>query len=459
MLDTLTGLASPWGYVLVGVLAAAESAAFVGLFLPGEAAVLAGGFLVFRGRADLAIMMVSAGAGAVIGDSIGYEIGRHFGATLRRSRIGRRVGEHRWERAERYLREHGGRAVFLGRFVGLMRALVPALAGASRLPYRRFVLWNALGGLIWAPGLVVVGYLAGRSYQQVARFAGAAGLLLLALLAVVAGIVYLARWVAGHGEAVHAGAQRQLDRPLVQRLARRYTTPLQFLAGRLRPGRALGLSLTVQLAALAGTGALFAGIVQDVIAGDELARLDSPVSRYVIAHRAGWLTGAMRWSAMLGSTAVLVPAVILVGLLARRRLGRWLPLGVLAAAQAGSIALYDTVKILVSRPRPHISPLVATASGYSFPSGHATQAVAVWGALAFLAGGSLSRWRSTVAVWALAGVICLVVGLSRVYLGVHWATDVLGGWALGAAWLGVIMASVSAVKARDRRLTAQLPPA
>ena len=161
MLDALLNLASPWGYLLIGLLAGLEAAAFVGLVIPGETAMLLGGVLAANGRAELAVMMIAASTGAVLGDSLGYEIGRRFGGPLRRSRVGRRVGEQRWQRAEDYVRERGGRAVFLGRFVGVMRALVPAIAGAARMPYRTFLPYNAAGGVLWASAFVFAGYLAG----------------------------------------------------------------------------------------------------------------------------------------------------------------------------------------------------------------------------------------------------------------------------------------------------------
>ena len=165
VLDSLSSLAGPAAYLVVAALAALEASAFVGLFIPGELALLTGGYIAQQGHANLAIMMAVAAAGAIVGDSVGYEIGRHFGPTLQRSRLGRKVGEERWLRAEAYLEAKGGRAVFAGRFVGVLRALVPAVAGATRMPYRRFLVWNAAGALIWAPGTVLAGYAAGSSYR------------------------------------------------------------------------------------------------------------------------------------------------------------------------------------------------------------------------------------------------------------------------------------------------------
>jgi len=290
VLDAAARLASPWAYIILGLLAAAESAAFVGLAIPGEAAMLLGGFLAHQGRVNLPVMMVAGAVGAVVGDQLGYQIGHLFGEPLKRSRLGRRVGQDRWARGEAYLRDKGGRAVFLGRFVGVLRALVPALAGMSRMPYRTFLPWNVAGGVIWAPGLVLAGYLAGRSYQRVEQLAGRASLLLAAVLVLVGGVVLGARWVARHPDRVRALADRQLDRPWVARVRARYQRQLGFLAERLRPGGALGLTLTASVVALVGAGWAFGAVLQDVLAGDEGALLDQPMQRFFVAHREAWLT-------------------------------------------------------------------------------------------------------------------------------------------------------------------------
>jgi len=144
----LHGLAA---YGLVGGLAFGEAALFVGFVLPGETAVLLGGVLANQHRISLPVMIAVAVLAAIIGDSVGYEVGRHFGPRLLNSRIfeRRRRG---LERGQRGLREKGGRAVFVARSTAFLRAVMPGLAGAARMPYRRFLVFNAAGGLIWAAG-------------------------------------------------------------------------------------------------------------------------------------------------------------------------------------------------------------------------------------------------------------------------------------------------------------------
>ena len=435
VLDAAARLASPWAYIVLGLLAAAESAAFVGLAIPGETAMLLGGFLAYQHRVSLPVMMAAGAVGAVVGDSVGYELGRLFGEPLKRSRLGRRVGDQRWAKGEAYLRAKGGRAVFLGRFVGVLRALVPALAGMSRMPYRSFLPWNLAGGIIWAPGFVLLGYLAGGSYRRVEQLAGRASLLLVLLIVVVGAVVVAARWVGRHPERVRALTDRQLERPWVARLQARYQRQLAFLARRLRPGGALGLSLTVTVVALVGAGWAFGALLQDVLARDELERVDQPVAVFFVAHREAWLTRVLQDLTNLGSIQILLPLLLVVGVGWWLRRRTWRPLLLLVAAFVGGDLAFNAVKELVRRPRPPAFILLKPVAGPSFPSGHATQAVAVYGMLAALAAATTPRWSRKVAAWAAAVVVVGLVGLSRLYLGAHWLTDVLAGFALGAAWL------------------------
>lgn len=168
-------------YLLVAGLAAGEAAAFIGLFLPGELALILGGVVASQGSANIFVMLAVGVSAAIIGDSIGYEIGRSGGPYIRRSRLGRVVGEERWTKAEAFLERRGGPAVFLGRWVGIMRALVPALAGMGRMEYRRFLLWNAAGGLLWASTVILIGYAAGENYHHVEQVLGKSSWSLLAL--------------------------------------------------------------------------------------------------------------------------------------------------------------------------------------------------------------------------------------------------------------------------------------
>ncbi|MEU6894870.1 DedA family protein [Streptomyces sp. NPDC046557] len=187
--DWLGGLSGPVVYAVVGALVFAEDALFFGFVLPGETAVVLGGVLASQGKVSvwwLALVVVFA---AITGDSVGYEIGRHFGPRILDTRPLRRH-QARVGKARELIRNRGAAAVFLGRFIAFFRAMMPALAGTSRMPYRRFLLFNVLGGLTWGIGFTALGYFAGTAYTRVESLIGRAIALLLAALVAVALIVW-----------------------------------------------------------------------------------------------------------------------------------------------------------------------------------------------------------------------------------------------------------------------------
>jgi len=180
-------------YLLVFLVPALEASIFVGFVLPGETAVLLGGAIASQGRVHVSAVLIAAVLGAVIGDTVGYLIGRRFGGPLQQSRLGRVVGQRRWDAAEEFLRRRGGPSVFLGRWTALLRALVPAAAGMAELPYRTFALWNITGGVLWAAAMTIAGYLAGNAYQRLEKYIGDGALVLLVVIVVAVVVRHVIR--------------------------------------------------------------------------------------------------------------------------------------------------------------------------------------------------------------------------------------------------------------------------
>ena len=159
-----------WLYVIAGGLAFAEAAILVGFVLPGEIALLVAGYFCRYGPLNVWVMAGVAVVCAIAGDSVGFEFGRHLGPAVRRSRLGRWVGEHRWSKVDGFLHKHGGKAVFLGRLTALLRALMPSMAGMSGMRYRTFLVWNAAGGLLWGAGCVFLGYAFASALNTVSEY-------------------------------------------------------------------------------------------------------------------------------------------------------------------------------------------------------------------------------------------------------------------------------------------------
>lgn len=424
---------------VVFLLPALEASAFIGFLFPGEIAVILGGVLAFQGRITLPATLAVAIAGAVVGDTVGYWVGRRWGRRVLEGSLGRFVKAHHIDRAERYLADRGGgKAVFFGRFTAALRVMIPGLAGMARMRYRTFLLNNIAGGVVWATTFVLLGFAAGTGWRRVEAAAKRASLILLLLAVVIAGIVLVARWVANHPERFRAWVDAQLSRPLIARVRVRRRRELEFLARRFRHEGALGLSLTVAVLALVAVTIVFTSIALDVLGARELALVDQPVNDLFMSHREAWLTRVMLPLTTLGGGVTLAGVMLAVGLAWRWYGSTWRPLVLLASVQLGALACAWTVKTVVPRVRPP-NPLVDTgAAGTSFPSGHAVDAAAVYCMLAALLAAGLPQWGRKVAAWATAVALVAMIGLSRLYLGASWLTDVLGGSALSAAWMLVV---------------------
>lgn len=447
---------------VVFALPALESSAFVGFIFPGEIGVLLGGVLAYQHRVNLAAVLAAGVAGAIIGDSVGYAVGHRVGRRLLDATVGRLVKRDHLDRAERYLAERGGKAVFFGRFTAALRVLIPGLAGMAQMPYATFARYNVAGGTIWAAGFVLLGYGAGSSYRRVEHVAKQASLLLLLVLVVVAAVVLVARRVARNPEGVRAAARRLVERRPVAALREAVRRRFDAAARRLRPRGAVGLSLVVSLLALIVAGFVFGVVVRAVVGerhGHHLIAMDRPVLDFFVRHRRRWLNSAVGVLTTLGSAAVIVPLVVAVGAFARWRRRTWGPFLLLATAYGGAAIASQLVKALVGRPRPPARLAVGHFGGSSFPSGHATQVVAVWGMLAFVAAMGATTWARRVALWSGAVVVGLLVGTSRLYLGAHWLSDVLGGWALGGTWLLLVLVAVQAAAPARPQAEASEPPA
>jgi membrane-associated protein len=179
-------------YAIIGALVFGEAAVFIGFVLPGETAVVLGGFLASTNRLNIAVLCVLVVVAAILGDSVGYEVGRLFGPRVVRWRLLERH-EARLAKARGMLRDKGGPAVLLGRFTAFFRAVMPGLAGLSEMQYRRFLLWNALGGLTWGTAFCLVGYFAGASYAKVASKIGTGSAVVVGAIVVVTLVVWQLR--------------------------------------------------------------------------------------------------------------------------------------------------------------------------------------------------------------------------------------------------------------------------
>lgn len=185
--DSILNISPVLAALLIFALVFAEDAFFLGFVIPGETAAILGGVLASHGRLPLSLVIFLVVAAAITGDTVGYEVGRFCGPGIMRLRMVARK-QRQVTKAQDLLRRRGGTAVFIGRFTAFFRAVMPALAGMARMPYLRFLTFNAAGGLVWGAGAVMLGFLAGNSYQSIARLAGQGTALVTAVI-VLAGLL------------------------------------------------------------------------------------------------------------------------------------------------------------------------------------------------------------------------------------------------------------------------------
>jgi len=178
----LLNFSGPGAYALIGFLAFAEAGLMVGFFIPGETAVVIGGVLAGLGRVNLGVMIAVVVVCAIVGDSVGFEVGRKAGPwlTTHRPLKGNSAVRYTLGLLDRY----GGPAVFLGRFIAFARAVIPGLAGMSGLRYRTFLFWNVLGGVCWGVGYTLLGYVVGLSFERILREVGLWSLVVVGVLVV-----------------------------------------------------------------------------------------------------------------------------------------------------------------------------------------------------------------------------------------------------------------------------------
>jgi undecaprenyl-diphosphatase len=461
--DLSEGLGS-WTYLLVAVLAFLETGAFVGLVAPGEFTVMLGGAVAGQGDISLPVILAITWIAAFSGDSVSFMFGRRLGrGFLIRHGERVRITDERLRQVESYFERHGGKTIVIGRFIGLVRALAPFIAGTSNMRYGAFAPYSILGTGLWATTFILVGYFFSRSLDEVTEIVGRGLIWFGVFVGIVVGAIVVFRNLRRpekRATLVAAIERRPALRPALA-LARRLRPQAVFLWRRITPGP-LGLELTTLLAALA-VGA-FVLISYWSIVGADPAPTGADDAALDLANevRTGWLDDLAEAVTVLGSGYVVFPLAALAAI-ALAALKRWTELIVLVAGMTVIAVMPDLIKDWTDRPRPP-DPLTSS-EGSAFPSGHAAKATFyTWLAVTFAVRIDPGITRRSLLICAGIAVTA-VIGLTRVYLRVHWLSDVSAGWALGfsafaaAASIALITVHIRDNLRRDDRAAHRRPRA
>lgn len=434
LLEDLGQSLGSWTYLLVGALAFLETGAFIGLVAPGETTILVGGVVAGQGQIDIVALIAIVWSCAVAGDLTSFYLGRRLGREFLEQHGGRvSITPERLVKVEGFFEKYGGRAILLGRFVGLVRAIAPFLAGSSGMKLRRFLPYDVIGAGLWGTAFCLLGYVFWQSFGTVLNYAKTGTLAIGATIVVVVGIVTAVKFlrVPENRARVRRFLERQERLPVVGPLVRvavvRGEGPARFAWARVTPGN-LGLELTTLLA-VAAVGAFAVAGYAIALSPGEVTPTDSRVLELMDDLRAGWLDDAAKVVTHLGLLWVTLAAtaVACAVLVANRE--------VLEAAAIGSgyalmLLAEELVRGAEDRARP-VGGLVETTTA-SFPSAHTAHAVA-WLAIAVAVARARPGWASRTAIVVAGVVLVVVVAATRLYLRVHWFSDVVAGAGLGAA--------------------------
>ncbi len=423
---------------------------------PGEFTVILGGAVAGQGDISLPIILTITWVAAFLGDTVSFIFGSRLGrGFLVRHGERVRITEARLRQVEDYFKRHGGKTILIGRFIGLVRALAPFIAGTSRMRYRDFAPYSILGTGLWAATFTLLGYFASQRLDEVAGIVSQGLIAFGFFVGFVVALIALRRFLGkaeNRERIVAAMGRRRMLRPVLA-TARRLKPQAVFLWRRLTPGTGVGLELT-SLLAVAAVGLYVLIVYWSVIAETPgPTALDRTYLDLVNEIRTDWLDDLARTVTDFGSAAVVYPiaGAAAIGLAAARR---WMELFVLLAGVIVIAILPGEIKDWTDRPRP-LAPLDDASRNTSFPSGHAAQStIYVW--LAATVALRLVPGFTRRSLLIVAGiVIAAAIGLTRVYLRVHWMSDVLAGWGLGvaafslAAALALVTVHIRGILRRD----------
>jgi membrane protein DedA with SNARE-associated domain/membrane-associated phospholipid phosphatase len=410
---------------LIFVVAFCDAVIVLGIVVPALPLLFAVGTLIGLGHVNGPYAVASAALGAFSGDGMSYWIGRRWGPQLRT-----RGPFARWpqwlERGEAMFKRHGTKSIFTARFVGAVRPFVPAIAGMLHVPTLRYLVPSALACVGWAIAFLAPGWVLGASYDAVEAVADRLALVLGGLLVAVATawaiVLYTWRWFAGHADAL-------LARLLAW--SRRHPRLGRYAIALADPNRPESASLLMLAACLLAISWVWFSLAALLLANGGPLGLDYSVHEAMTSLRNPLADRLMAALASLGDAQVLAPAatVALLYLLWRRR---WMAASHWLAAVVFGLALTAMLEAVVDMPRPPTAP-----EGFGFPSVAVTMMTVVLGFFAVLIARELPG-RRRVWPYLLAGVLTTLVAVARLYLGAHWASDVIGGTLFGIGWLLVL---------------------
>lgn len=442
------------GYWIAFFAALLETTIGIGLVLPGSTIILFLGALSARGYLDVGDLIWFAVLGAIIGDNVNYYLGSKYGAKWLKDGFWLLKASH-LEKAKYFMDAHGAKGIFLGRFLPGVKEVAPFIAGSVKMNRRTFMFWNVLGAVGWGFEWVLAGYIFAQSLNLAEFWLSRAGLFF-AFLLIFGGIFYFFKWLIIRKGTQFLTISISLCQSIKEAVIKnehvllwmqKHPRSISFLKARFDTTVFSGLTLSIFTLAFIYVLALFSGVLEDLITSDPTIAADIRIANLFFVFRTDVLTNIFTWITVLGKSQVIMVFIFISVALLWLWQKRYciLPLFI---AVTGSEAFTYLGKLVFHRPRPEMA--IYAEHSFSFPSGHASIAVAFYGFLGYLLMRFSQSWNRKVNIFFTTILIIIAIGVSRVYLGVHYISDVWSGYLVGAMWLIIAVSFSEWLRHKER---------
>lgn len=426
-------------YWLLFLISFLESFAFVGLLIPGTTCMVIAGILSSQGFFKLGDLILMIALGGILGDTTSFYLGRR-GASLFNN-TNKIFKLEYLQKGENFFLKHGDKSIFFARFFGPLRPVVPFVAGMFKMSRAKFFFYTCLSAFCTAPLYLLFGYFFGKASEHIGKIIGVIGIFFVGFLLVGLGLFFFRRSLLKKGQDffislrafIRAVFKLFISQPKIENFIERHPKGINFLKKRTSTFSFVGLPLTLFSIIICIVILTCFDLPRRVIGSSSIFLADGYVQNFLFLHRHSTLVSFFWFITYLGSVWVMVPVSIAVSLviLLKKKYEYFFPF--IICVGGGVINAY-LLKIIIAKPRPE-EVSVYLEKLFSFPSLHSISAMLVYGFFAYFLIHFTKNWQTKLNIIFGSAVLILLIGFSRLYLGVHYFSDVIGGYILGALWL------------------------
>jgi membrane protein DedA with SNARE-associated domain/membrane-associated phospholipid phosphatase len=435
-----------FGYWVVLAISMVESLAFIGLLFPGTIFMIFVGFLASKDYLDIKDLVWFAAAGSFMGDFLSYYLGKKGNYIFtKNSRI---FKTSYLDAGESFFSRHGDKSVILGRFIGPLRPIIPFVSGLCKMNIRKFIIFDIIGSIAWSFFYLYIGYFFGAAWQVIEIWSTRISIASIAVIVFLV-VLYLLRWlVIKKGKSFVALTlsiwfsvkEAIINNSEIQGVMSRHPKFFKFISARFANNTFYGRPLSFLTLAFIYTLSLLAGNIESVVTYDPIVQADIRIANLLYAFRSPPVVHFFLWITLLGKFEIVAATVLSLAALfwvKRKRI-----YGAALLISVGGSGLFTYLgKELIHRARPEGNLPVYHENLFSFPSNHAAMAVALYGFLAIWLWKRAEQWKIKINILFTLLILIFLIGISRLYLNVHYMSDVLGGYLVGLLWL-IISVSV-----------------